>query len=35
MSTNKGGQSNSFFFVTEDNNYIVKTISAEEKDVML
>ena len=35
MSTNQGGASNSFFFVTEDKQFIVKTISKQEKDVML
>ena len=35
QSSNQGGQSNSFFFVTEDNNFIVKTITANEKKVLL
>jgi ubiquinone biosynthesis protein COQ9 len=35
LSTNQGGASNSFFFVTEDKQFIVKTISKQEKDVML
>jgi hypothetical protein len=35
LSTNQGGASDSFFFMTEDNRFIVKTISAQEKNVML
>ena len=34
-SSNQGGASNSFFFLTEDKKFIVKTISEQEKNVML
>lgn len=30
LSTNNGGASGSFFFFTQDKNYIIKTISKEE-----
>ena len=32
-STNVGGASGSFFFFTEDNKYIIKTITAEELSI--
>lgn len=34
-STNEGGRSNSFFFLTEDKKYMVKTISTKEMNVLL
>ena len=33
--SNIGGRSGSFFFFSEDRQYIVKTISASEKNVMV
>ena len=34
-STNDGGRSNSFFFMTEDNHYMVKTVSDTEMKILL
>jgi hypothetical protein len=35
ITSNEGGNSGSFFFSTEDNKYIVKTISKKEKQSLL
>ena len=35
MSSNQGGKSGSFFFFSEDKQYIVKTISTQERTVLL
>ena len=35
MSSNVGGKSGSFFFFSEDNKYIVKTINKTERKVLL
>jgi len=35
QNSNKGGKSGSFFFFSQDRNYIVKTITSSEKKIML